>query len=385
MRDNMQRIFEYIKQQINDLDIFKVISNDNKDLYTIRNSLSDCEKILVFGIGGSSLGGKCLVKFGCIMDDLDERVVFIENVDPISFLRTINRCNQDKTGIIVISKSGKTTETLMLFLTLVNLWKDFDHKRRTVVITENSENNPLRDIAFDLGARILDHHKNIGGRYSVFSNVGLLPAVLNDINIESFLDGAKTVITEILETQDIEDCPIVKDIYMMDKAFNTKSEHVVMCYSDAFIEYGKWYSQLLSESLGKDGFGITPIPATGTVDQHSLLQLFMGGPKNKLFTIITQKRQLETPKITSKYSAINNHNIADLMVAHQHATIETIKKIASVRVLNFEQFSVNTLGFLMALSFVEIIMIGQLHDINPFDQPNVEEQKVLVQEYLKVQ
>lgn len=382
MSEQMQNIFEYIKSQIDELSIFSVVNEDHSDLYDVRKKLVHCDKILVFGTGGSSLGGKCLVQYNCFFTNTDPRVLFVENVDAASFVNVIEKCNKDTTGIIVISKSGKTTETLVLFLTLKEMWKDFDHRSNTIVITENSEDNPLRNIANSIGAQVLDHHSDIGGRYSVFSNVGLLPAILNDVDIESFLRGARNVIDEVKSTNEVDDCPIIRDICMMSKVYDTKYEHVVMVYSDAFHEYGKWYSQLLSESIGKDNFGITPIASCGTIDQHSMLQLFLGGVKNKVFTIVTQNIHKKTVKISSDYDIINNKTIADLMIAHQNATIESIKSVASVRVLNFEQFTIETLGFMMMLAFMEIIIIGKMYNINPFDQPSVEMQKNLVKEYL---
>lgn len=382
MSEQMQNIFEYIKSQIDELSIFSVVNEDHSDLYDVRKKLVHCDKILVFGTGGSSLGGKCLVQYNSFFTNTDPRALFVENVDAASFVNVIEKCNKDTTGIIVISKSGKTTETLVLFLTLKEMWKDFDHRSNTIVITENSEDNPLRNIANSIGAQVLDHHSDIGGRYSVFSNVGLLPAILNDVDIESFLRGARNVIDEVKSTNEVDDCPIIRDICMMSKVYDTKYEHVVMVYSDAFHEYGKWYSQLLSESIGKDNFGITPIASCGTIDQHSMLQLFLGGVKNKVFTIVTQNIHKKTVKISSDYDIINNKTIADLMIAHQNATIESIKSVASVRVLNFEQFTIETLGFMMMLAFMEIIIIGKMYNINPFDQPSVEMQKNLVKEYL---
>ena len=166
------------------------------------------------------------------------------------------------------------------------------------------------------------------------------------------------------------------------------NQHVLMAYSDLFEDFGKWFAQLVGESLGKtEKFGITPIRAIGTVDQHSQLQLFLGGPRNKLFTVIVQKNNTDTPKIqtpidSSVIKQLNGHSIQDLMLSHQKATIEVLKKVASVRVLEFEELNIETIGFLMMLFFVEVITIAYLEGINPFDQPAVEESKKLVMQYL---
>jgi glucose-6-phosphate isomerase len=306
-------------------------------------------------------------------------------------MNVINNCDPNTTGIIVVSKSGKTTEPLMLFLTLCEIWKDFDYENRAIAITELSENNDLRILAESKKMSVLEHNSNIGGRFSVFSNVGLIPAHLESIDIDLFIRGAKNVITDIISSKNAEECRLYMDITSMYKVFaNGKiNEHVLMTYSDFMEDYGKWYVQLVSESLGKtENFGITPIRALGTVDQHSMLQLFLGGPSNKLFTVIIQKNNVETLKISNLFNSkiinhLNGHNILELMSSHQKATIEVLRKKASVRVLEFEEFTMETLGFLMMLSFVEVMTIAKLADINPFDQPAVEESKKLVLKYLE--
>lgn len=382
--------FSYLKKQIETLDIFKVLDEGTEHIKEIATKFDGCEDILVFGTGGSSLGGKCLVNFQALYDGFCPRVTFIENVDSRSFSNAINKCDPKSTGVIVISKSGKTTETLMLFLTLCEIWKDFDYKNRAIAITEFSDNNDLKLLSESKGMKVYEHNKNIGGRFSVFSIVGLLPAALGDVDIDLFVKGAKTVVNEIKNTSNWQDCTIYKDIAMMHKVFKNGKvdQHVLMTYSDLLEDFGKWFVQLTGESLGKtEKFGITPIKATGSVDQHSLLQLFLGGPHNKLFTVVIQKNNLQTPNIANTtdskiINSLRNHSIHDLMLSHQRATIEVLRNVASVRVLEFSEFNIETIGFLMMLSFIEVITIAHLEGINPFDQPAVEESKKLVMQYL---
>lgn len=384
-------IFNYLKQEIKSLDIFKVLDEDTAQIKNLAKKLEKFEKILIIGTGGSSLGGKSLVNFHSMYNGEDSKVIFIENTDSLHFINTIQNCNPENTGIIVISKSGRTTEPLMLFLTLCEIWPDFDYKNRTIVITEFSENNDLKILAESKEIEVIEHNSKIGGRFSVFSIVGLLPALLSGVDIDLFINGAKNVINDILDTEKPEDCQLFQDITSMYEVFKSGKirEHVLLVYSDMLEDYGKWYVQLVSESLGKsEDFGITPVRAIGTIDQHSMLQLFLGGPSNKLFTVITQKSNLKTPNIRTQIKSnviekLNNHSIDDLMRSHQKATIEVLRKKASVRVLEFEQFNIQTIGFLMMLSFVEVITIAKLAGINPFDQPAVEESKRLVLEYIK--
>ena len=384
-------IFSYLKHEIKSLDIFKVLDEDTTSIKKLAKNFENFEKVLIIGTGGSSLGGKSLVNFHSMYNGENSKVIFIENTDSLHFTNIIRNCNPQKTGIIVISKSGKTTEPLMLFLTLCELWPDFDYKNRAIAITELSENNDLQRLAESKEMRVVEHNPKIGGRFSVFSVVGLLPAFLSGVDIDLFISGAKNVISDILNTEKPENCQLFQDIISMYKVFKSGKvrEHVLLTYSDMFEDYGKWYVQLVSESLGKsEDFGITPVRAIGTIDQHSMLQLFLGGPSNKLFTVITQKSNLETPNIKSQLKSnviekLNKHSIDDLMHSHQKATIEVLRKKASVRVLEFEQFNIQTMGFLMMLSFIEVITIAKLAGVNPFDQPAVEESKRLVLQYLE--
>ncbi|MDR3224550.1 MAG: hypothetical protein LBT03_03210 [Holosporales bacterium] len=381
----IDEVFNYIKVQIRALDIFKVLDEDRASVRKLAKSFDCCNSILVIGTGGSSLGGKCLVNFEAMYSGKATKVVFLENTDSRHFENVMRSCDPDKTGIIVISKSGKTTESLMLFSTICELWPNFDYQTRALAITEFSENSTLRQLAKIRKMRIVEHNPKIGGRFSVFSVVGLLPAILGNVDIDLFIEGARKVVRDIEVSKTPEECKLFNDICSIYKVFanGEVNIHVLMVYSDLLEDYGKWFIQLVSESLGKtETFGITPVRAIGTVDQHSMLQLFLGGPADKLFTVIVQKRNNQTSKVTADIPNLKGHNIQELMLAHQNATIEVLREKASVRVLEFEEFTIETLGFLMMLSFIEVIAIAKLAGINPFDQPAVEKSKKLVIQYL---
>jgi glucose-6-phosphate isomerase len=386
----ISEVFQYIKAQIRSLSIFDV-ERDIPKAKEIAKKFNDCDTVIVLGIGGSSLGGKCLSNFEALYSGNESRVVFIENVDSRSFLNTIKGCNPSTTGIIVISKSGKTTETLMLFLTLMEIWKDFDYKNRAIAITELSDNNDLRVLAETLKIPVVEYDPEIGGRFSVFSLVGLLPAIIDNVNIKSFISGAQSVLNSILVSKNPKECSLFTEIVSMYETFKSGKvdQHVLMPYSDLMTDFGKWFVQLVAESLGKtEQFGITPLVAIGTIDQHSMLQLFLAGPSNKLFTIITQRNNTNSPAVSININSgaidcLRNHTIHDLMSAHQRATVALLKKRAFVRVLEFDEINIEAIGFLMMLSFVEVVTIAKLAGINPFDQPAVENSKKLVLEYLQ--
>lgn len=392
MRKMMQKEQNFLKliDKIKNLDIFNVVYEDIGDIESISNQFAKYKSVLVFGTGGSSLGSKALINFKALFDGKKSKVHFLENVDSRSFINTINSCDKDNTGIIVISKSGRTTETLMLFLTLISTWKDFDYKNNAIAITEDSKNNDLRMLAESKGMKIYEHSNKIGGRFSVFSIVGLLPSLISGVNARRFLDGAKKVLSEINSCKTYQDCKIYNEIINTCELLkNGVNHHVIFSYSDFLGDFGKWFVQLTAESLGKTAnFGVTPISAVGTIDQHSMLQLFLGGPGNKYYTVITQKNNVETNRINSQIpeaktlANLNEHNIHELMLSHQKATIEVLKKKAHVRVFDFEEINEEAIGYMMMLSFVETVAIADIFNIDPFDQPAVEESKKLVSMYL---
>lgn len=378
-------MFSLLQQQIESLDIFRGIYENLDEIKQLSDKFKKYEYVLVFGTGGSSLGAKALIEFKSLFNGKTSKVLFIENVDARFFTNTISKCDSNKTGIIVISKSGRTTETLLLFSTLIEMWKDFDFKNNAIAITEDSENNDLRSISLQKQMQIVDHNKKIGGRFSVFSVVGLLPSAIAGVSIDSFINGAKKLLSEITD----QNCKIYTGVkHIVNLLQNGVNEHVIFSYSDFMSGFGKWITQLISESLGKrSDFGITPVSVIGTVDQHSMLQLFLGGPDNKYYTVITQKNNLSTSEIkatvdTSVMRILDKHNISELMKAHQKATIEVLQKKAHVRVFEFDELSEESLGYMMMLSFVETVAIANLMNINPFDQPAVEESKKLAMKYL---
>ena len=386
-----KQIIDFIKEQINNLDIFKVIYEDLQNIKNIAKMFENFEKVIVIGTGGSSLGGKCLSNFQAMISGVTSKVIFLENVDSLHFHNVITKCNPQKTGVIVISKSGRTTEPLMLFLTLCEMWKDFDCSKQAIAITELSQNNDIKNLAESKEMNVIEHNPKIGGRFSVFSVVGLLPAVIAGCNINEFIESARSVL-DAIKLYTADHCPLINEAIAMYEVFcdGKINQHVIFAYTDMLEDYGKWAVQLISESLGKSAeFGITPVRAIGTVDQHSMLQLFLGGPLNKFYTVIKVKNNYETPCISSNVQTkiietLNGHNINDLMNAHARSTIEVLKKVAKVRVIEFDKLGFSELGELMIRNFIEVLVIAKLANINPYNQPAVEESKKLAMQYLQL-
>ena len=346
------------------------------------------EIFIIFGTGGSNLGSRSLIN----LKKSKNKFFFYDNVDPNSFdIENILLSNDiKKIGFIIISKSGTTAETLSQFSCLIEICEQKNILdimfKNTLIITEDKQ-SPLRKIAMKNNCTILNHEKDIGGRYSIFSNVGLLPALINNFHAQQFFLGANNILSSVSNEIYLEHKKLSNIFYNHSQTNFINS--VLMTYSDSLFFFGKWYLQLWSESIGKNSKGITPIHSIGTTDQHSQLQLYLDGPKDKFFTFITTNKKNQGIMMNKKVLYDNDLNylsgkkMGDLMEAEQKATIETFKKNNFLfRVINLPEINEFTVGQLMCSSIVEAITTCTLFKVNPFDQPAVEQGKILTKQYL---
>lgn len=347
-------------------------------LRQVAERFSSCEHILILGIGGSSLGAKTLY---ALSTQENPRLHFLDNIDPTTFAATFQKINIKKTGVVAISKSGATAETLMqLLATLQRLGHtNPDH---FVVITESTD-NPLRRIALSHRWQCLDHPTDVGGRYSCFSGVGLLPALLAGLDPLSFREGAR----EVLHCHLADQSPPALEgaamgVYLRKQANKTLS--VMMPYSDQLDFFSQWYGQLWAESLGKEGQGTTPLRALGAVDQHSQLQLYLDGPKDKFMTLLTLPWEGKGDRISFDFRPeFQGKTMGDLFAAEQKATYQTlINHGCPTRLITLEKLDEYHLGALMMHFMIETILTSFLLNVNAFDQPAVEESKRLTRSYL---
>ncbi len=370
-----------------------------KDLYVkdydrvleIAKKLRKFNNILFLGTGGSSLGGKTLVTL--ISDyfyNLNKpKVFFIENIDSKLINDLLKRIDLKKTALVVTSKSGETIETISQFFYIENNFqkRNIPLKGNVYVITENKKST-LKLIQEERGFDFFPHPKSVGGRYSVFSIVGLLPAALAEFKIRNFCNGAKRVIKLIQDEKKFDELFI--GTYSLIK-LNRKGVNmtVMMPYSDSLLNLSLWFRQLWAESIGKEGKGITPINAVGTIDQHSQLQLFLDGPKDKFFTIIGKILDKSSDKIICDHNqknefVMNKKSLERLMDVEMRATIQTLKnKGLPIRVIMLKDFNESSIGSLMMFLLLETIFACLLLEIDPFDQPAVEEGKNLAKKYLE--
>ena len=356
------------------------------------------EDVLILGTGGSSLGGQTLLSLRKSQHK-SPRFHFLDNIDPHTFHNLFSTLSFEKTGVIAISKSGNTSETLMQLLIclqqgLLSL-SQANLKDHFLIISEPHDNG-IRRLAKTYNLPCLDHPTDIGGRFAVFTIVGMLPAMIANINVKALRMGARQVLASTLAAVKSQDClPLQGALAHMALAKRGITQTVLMPYIDRLTTFTLWFRQLWAESLGKrskdnKGQGITPIQALGTVDQHSQLQLYLDGPKDKLFTIITldhHENSFEMNLPAVGHPAVDlfqGKTMGDLMMAEQKATIDTLRHHhCPTRVIHLKILDENTLGGLMMHYILETLAMAHLMDVNPFDQPAVEEGKILTQHYLK--
>ena len=386
--NNNQNIDQNISSIIKKIPSLNILSDENLLEETIKIShqfREKKEKIIIFGTGGSNLGARALNN---IILNNNISLEFYDNIDPINFENNFQNINFDTTGFLVISKSGTTPETLSQFSCIyqksIELSKVKEFCSNTLIITEFKE-SPLYRIAKDNNCLLLEHHKDIGGRYSIFSNVGIVPAIISGLNINELFNGASEVIYNINKYK-----PYDLGRYLTQKENLKFTNNVLMTYSDSLYFFGKWYLQLWAESIGKKNKGITAIHSVGTTDQHSQLQLYLDGPKDKYFTFITTDHSNKGMKINNeifKNTSINyfqDKTMGDLMQAEQLATIETFKlNNFSFREIYLPKIDEKNLGKLISFSIIETIASCIYLDVDPFDQPAVEQGKKLTKTYLR--
>ncbi len=349
--------------------------------------IAQCDLILLLGTGGSSLGAKTLIAlsdFGFGPPPGLPKLVVVENIDPHTLSAVTAAAVGKRVGVLAVSKSGSTAETLSTLLSLLPALPALGD--RLVAITEPTD-NPLRRLVTAAGGVVLDHDPKVGGRYAVLSIVGLLPALLAGLDADAVRAGAAAVLDATLKGEG----PAVEGAALALTAMRANLPiTVLMPYVDRLAEFGLWYRQLWAESLGKDGKGTTPVRAMGTVDQHSQLQLYRAGPADKLYTVIEGPARGLGPKILQpadeRLAYLAGRSAGDLLAAETRATIETLASAnRPVRVISLPAVDEAALGGLFMLFMLETILSARLIGVDPFDQPAVEDGKVLARRYLAEQ
>jgi glucose-6-phosphate isomerase len=359
-----------------------------------RNSFDD---VIVLGAGGSSLGGKCLYALadcGWGPPKGTPRLHFMDNVDPHSFTALFAAVDWTRTGLLTISKSGGTAETMtQTTICLAQMSQAVGVgalRNHVVAITEastaRSGENPLRALAQRRDIPVLDHDPQLGGRYAALSIVGILPSMIAGLDPVALRAGAAAVLDETLRADDPADsAPAIGAALSVGLAQECEiTATVIMPYLDRLTWFASWHRQLWAESLGKNGGGTTSINALGAVDQHSQAQLYLDGPADKMFTFI-HGPSAGAGEIVSEscIDYLEGRHMGDLLNACQRATAETLAAHnRPVRIMELTALNERTMGALMMHFMLETIIAGHLLNVDPFDQPAVEEGKVLARRYM---
>jgi|TARA_B100000795_G_scaffold264891_1_gene245988 glucose-6-phosphate isomerase len=341
--------------------IIKSLSPSYKNNYNKKTILKYKKfyDIRIIGMGGSTLGTESIYDF--LKHKIKKKLTFYDNLTPN--LKTLSK---KKNLNLIVSKSGNTIETI----TNVNLILKKNNDK-SIFITENKKSY-LLSLAQKLKAEIIHHNNFIGGRYSVLSEVGMLPAELMGLKQKDF----KQLNNLIKDRKFIN--LLVSNVsnltfLLKKKKFNS----IILNYDEKALSFFKWYQQLMAESLGKKGSGFMPIISTMPKDNHSLMQLYLDGPKNNFFTFFSVKEpnssKIKSNEILSSHEYLKNKNIYEIITSQKLATENVFKKknipFRSFEILNRSEKS---LGELFCFFILEIILLGKSLKVNPYDQPSVE-------------
>ena len=377
----LHHIFDEIKNyEIEDQTLSVLKKNFNFNFnYNQLKKFKKFKSIALIGMGGSILGSEAI--YGFLQKKIRRKIYFLNNLDPEQ-IKILKKKELSKILFIVISKSGNTIETLSNMFSLNIIKKN---TKNVIIITEKN-NNLLCSLSKKLNIFFIEHKNYIGGRYSVLSEVGIVPAYLMGINIsklrsqtELFFSGKKKTILKnsVIELVHLLNSKRVKSLIFLN--YSPELENLLF-----------WCQQLIAESLGKKGLGFLPVISNVPRDHHSLLQLYLDGPQDKIFYIfsVENKTNIKIKVNKSKRSVgskhfLNNKTLSKVKEAQKIALIKTLrKKNISYREFKISKINEENLGELFVYFMLETVLTGKLLKINPFDQPAVEQVKIYTKNFL---
>ena len=359
-----KKLFNSFKSDLNDFKIPLLDSYQRNYEYDftpeIVKKFSKYKNIIILGMGGSILGTESIYFF--LKEKIKKKVFFFDNLDP-SLLIEYKKIKKIKNScFIIVSKSGNTLETIT---NLNIIFSESLLKNKLVIITELKD-SALINFGHKFNAQIIEHNDFIGGRYSVLSEVGMFPAALMNLNVTKFKNLKKLIHNRHFVSSLINS---VSSIYTLNQQKVKNS--VILNYDLRLNDLSLWYQQLIGESLGKKGKGITPIISTCPKDHHSLLQLYLDGPKDKFFTFFS--------------SSINKGGKIESVVSAQCKATKNIfrkKKIPYSHFI-FNKNDEDELGSFFTFFVLETILLARLMNVNPYDQPAVEQVKIETKKFLR--
>ena len=330
-------------------------SYNKKDILKFKKYFN----VRVIGMGGSILGTESIYTF--LKNKIKKSFFFENNLQSLVVYPNIKK----KYLNLIVSKSGNTLETISNSNVIIR------NKDKNIFITENKRSY-LYLLAEKLKAEIIHHNNFIGGRYSVLSEVGMLPADLMGLNVAKFKQ-----LNNLIKNKKYINALIVNVNNALHFLKQKKFNSIILNYDESSDNLFKWYQQLIAESLGKKGNGILPIISSMPKDNHSVMQLYLDGPKNNFFTFfhVREKKSnlINNSIILPSYSYLKNKNLEKIKLSQKLAT----EKVFSNRNIPFRSFEIinrdeKTLGELFCFFILETILLGRALNINPYDQPSVE-------------
>ena len=364
---NINKNIDHVEDNFHSLSKKFKINFNFKDLVKFKKF----NTIAVIGMGGSILGAEAI--YYALEKKIKKNFIFFNNINEIQLHEFKKKQKIDKILFIIISKSGNTIETLSNVLMLKIIKRN---KKNLIIISEKSD-NPLYLLSKKMNLFYIEHKSYIGGRYSVLSEVGMIPAYLMGLNILNFrrnlLIHFKKKNNKFLRESTIKLSNLLK---------NKKLNNLIFVnYFPQLNQFLFWCQQLIAESLGKKNLGFLPVISTAPKDHHSLLQLYLDGPKDKLFHIFSHEKN-ELNKISvkffdKKFNFLSNKSLNKIKTAQKDAFIEELKKKnIPYREFKIRDLNEKILGELFSYFILETAIVGELCNINPFDQPAVEQVKI---------
>ena len=384
--------FQAIKKEKEHIGYYALPEQDIKPILAYCDSIpSHIESIAVIGIGGSSLGAKAVYEFLRPMEKLTRKLYFFESTDPINIQNLLSKVDLDKTHFLVISKSGTTVETFAIYKYILSLQSN---PECYTFITDPG--SALEQYANSIHAKTLHLPDNVGGRFSVLSVVGLVPLSLCGIDIKALLSGANSVKKSFFEQGYLQDILLKKSLFY---AVNHAKYHIncIFAYSESLKYFCEWYVQLWGESLGKKQrhsafhVGLTPIGLIGPKDQHSFLQLIMEGTRDKSVTFIQIEDfqdEIQIPNTTLPHleslDVLNTLSFSKLINMQCNSVMEALKKEETIPLdsISIPKIDAENIGSLIFYYELLTSLVGELIDVNTYDQPGVEAAKIILKKKL---
>jgi glucose-6-phosphate isomerase len=356
-----------------------------KEVEKVGGAFQKFSTLIIVGIGGSSLGLRAVVS----ALNPSRHIIICDALDPDPLRKLLATVDWSKTAINIISKSGGTLEIMAIASVLIdalktkvgNSWTDH------VVVTTDPETGFLRQWARDHKLATCQIPADVGGRFSIFTAVGILPMVWAGMDVQKFWKGADAAIGAALQVAPENSLPLQLAAQHVAWDQAGRSQSVIMPYATCLMDYARWFVQLWAESLGKDGKGQTPIVAVGSADQHAQLQMFAEGPKNKLIRFLTVEQWPEDLTVPTPLDGnaqyLKGKRFGTLLTTAAAAMSDALAQVECPSyTLRLPAVTAESLGFLMMTDIMMTVAGGKLYDVNPYGQPGVELGKKLWRERL---